>query len=161
MDAIKQRLNALRLEIDESTAANEVLKAKIKTLEQDNLTKEQDVTSLSHRNQLLEETTAKLEAQIATLKGEADEGSRHGRNAESLQARINMLEEEAERSDKNLSEANDRLRQTDVKAGHFERKVQALEQERDQAEAKYEEMLAKYTKAKKELDDFAAELGNI
>jgi tropomyosin, fungi type len=54
-----------------------------------------------------------------------------------------------------------RLRQTDVKAGHYERKVQALETERDQWEQKYEEMAKKYSDTKKELDDFVAEIGNI
>lgn len=54
-----------------------------------------------------------------------------------------------------------RLRQTDVKAGHFERKVQALEVERDQWESKYEEMAKKYAAVQKELEDFQAEIGNI
>jgi tropomyosin, fungi type len=54
-----------------------------------------------------------------------------------------------------------RLRQTDVKSGHYERKVQALEQERDQWEAKYEEMSKKYNDTKKELNDFLAEIGTI
>ena len=54
-----------------------------------------------------------------------------------------------------------RLRQTDVKAGHFERKVQALEQDRDQWEQKFEEMAKKYANVQKELDDFQAEIGNI
>ena len=55
----------------------------------------------------------------------------------------------------------DRLRQTDVKAGHYERKVQALGQEAAQWETKYEEMAKKYQDTKKELDDFVAEIGNI
>lgn len=54
-----------------------------------------------------------------------------------------------------------RLRQTDVKAGHYERKVSALESERDQWEKKYEEMAKKYTDTKAELDQFAAEVGNL
>lgn len=54
-----------------------------------------------------------------------------------------------------------RLRQTDVKSGHYERKVQALEQARDQWETKYEEMAKKYAETKKELDDFVKEIGNI
>lgn len=54
-----------------------------------------------------------------------------------------------------------RLRQTDVKSGHYERKVQALEQSRDQWETKYEEMSKKYDETKKELEEFAKELGNI
>lgn len=54
-----------------------------------------------------------------------------------------------------------RLRQTDVKAGHYERKVQALEQERDSWESKYEEMAKKYSDAKRELDEFAAQIADI
>lgn len=54
-----------------------------------------------------------------------------------------------------------RLRLTDVKAGHFERKVQALENERDQWESKYEEMAKKYAAVQKELEEFQAEIGNI
>jgi tropomyosin len=54
-----------------------------------------------------------------------------------------------------------RLRQTDVKAGHFERKVQALETERDTWESKYEEMAKKYATVQKELEEFQAEIGNI
>lgn len=54
-----------------------------------------------------------------------------------------------------------RLRQTDVKAGHFERKVQALEQERDQWETKYEEMSKKHAALQKELEDLQNDIGNI
>ena len=54
-----------------------------------------------------------------------------------------------------------RLRQTDVKAGHYERKVQALEQSNAQWEQKYEEMAKKWQDTKKELEDFVAEIGTI
>ena len=54
-----------------------------------------------------------------------------------------------------------RLRQTDVKAGHFERKVQALENERDQWEQKYEEMAKKHSTLQKELEDLQTEIGTI
>jgi tropomyosin len=54
-----------------------------------------------------------------------------------------------------------RLRQTDVKSGHYERKVQALEQARDQWESKYEEMAAKYAEKEAELNKLAEELNNI
>ena len=54
-----------------------------------------------------------------------------------------------------------RLRQTDVKAGHFERKVQALETERDTWESKYEEMAKKYNQVQKELEDFQNEVANM
>lgn len=60
-----------------------------------------------------------------------------------------------------LTNVCNRLRQTDVKAGHYERKVQALEANNSQWETKYEEMAKKYADTKKELDDFVAEIGNI
>jgi tropomyosin len=58
-------------------------------------------------------------------------------------------------------DAGPRLRQTDVKAGHYERKVQALEQARDQWETKYEEMSKKYTDLQKELHELEVSMGNI
>ena len=54
-----------------------------------------------------------------------------------------------------------RLRQTDVKAGHFERKVQVVETERDRWEQKYEEMAQKYQALQKQLDEFQSELGSL
>ena len=60
-----------------------------------------------------------------------------------------------------LTMDNPRLRQTDVKAGHYERKVQALEAARDQWEEKYEEISKKYKTIQKELADFQSEIGNI
>ena len=57
--------------------------------------------------------------------------------------------------------ANSRLRQTDVKAGHYERKVQALEASRDQWETKYEEMSKKHADLQKELQELETSMGNI
>ena len=54
-----------------------------------------------------------------------------------------------------------RLRQTDVKAGHFERKVQALEKERDDWESKYEEMAKKHADLQKELHELEQSMGSI
>ena len=57
--------------------------------------------------------------------------------------------------------ANNRLRQTDVKAGHYERKVQALEADRDQWETKYEEMSKKYADLHQELQELESSMGNV
>ena len=56
---------------------------------------------------------------------------------------------------------NHRLRLTDVKAGHFERKVKALEVERDAWEAKYEEMAEKHDSLRKQLEEFQVEMNSI
>ncbi|KAI6889905.1 hypothetical protein KC355_g21398, partial [Hortaea werneckii] len=140
MDAIKKRMNALRIEADESVAKVDELAAKVKTLEQENLSKEQEITSLQHKNQMLESEVEKLEGMHKDAKAAADESAQHGTQNESLTRRLQLLEEEAEENDKVLRETNEKLRQTDVKAGHYERKVQALENDRDQWEKKYEDM---------------------
>jgi tropomyosin len=48
-----------------------------------------------------------------------------------------------------------------VKAGHYERKVQALEVERDQWESKYEEMAKKYSDLQKELQELETSISNV
>jgi tropomyosin len=48
-----------------------------------------------------------------------------------------------------------------VKAGHYERKVQALEAARDQWETKYEEMSKKYSGLQQELQELEASMGNV
>jgi chromosome segregation ATPase len=101
-------MNQLRLEADESSAKVEELQSKVKALEQENLTKEQEITSLQHRNNLLESQVEKLETGIKDLKKSADEGQQHGTENESLTRRLQLLEEEAETADKTLREANDK-----------------------------------------------------
>lgn len=188
-------MNALRVEADESAAKVEDLSNKVKSLEQENLQKEQEITSLQHKNSMLEQEVEKLEKLHSDAKTAASDSAQHGTQNEALTRKLQLLEEEAEENDKNLRETNEkyvaspatpatpnapatgagkvksggywyadsngRLRQTDVKAGHYERKVQALESARDQWETKYEEMAKKYADTKKELDDFVAEIGNI
>ncbi|EFY97599.1 tropomyosin like family protein [Metarhizium robertsii] len=173
-------MNSLRLEADEAAAKVQELQAKVKALEQENLAKEQEITSLQHKNNLLEGEVEKLEAATKDFKKAADEGQQHGTQNETLQRRLQLLEEEAEDADKTLREANEkygistlascspfpaaemlRCFLTDVKAGHFERKVQALEQERDQWEQKYEEMAKKHSTLQKELEELQNEIGNI
>ena len=172
----------MRVEVDASQAKVEELTAKVKTLEQENLAKAQEITSLSHRNQLLEAEVEKLEGGIKDYKTAAVESASQGKTNEALQRRMQLLEDEAEEADKNLRETNEkcvlganrpipledlltrgphRLRQTDIKAGHYERKVQALESARDQWETKYEEMSKKYSEANKALEDFRREIEGL
>ncbi|GES63052.1 tropomyosin [Aspergillus terreus] len=183
MDKIKERMNTLRLEAEEAHEKVEELKAKVKTLEQENLSKEQEITSLNHRNQLLEGEVEKLETALKEAKDAANQSAQHDTQNEALQRRLQVLEEEAEEADRNLREVNEkytslprlpnapiklliqvlpnRLRQTDVKAGHYERKVQALEAARDQWESKYEEMAKKHAELQKDLHDLEVSISNV
>ena len=96
------------MEADEAQSKAEELKVKVKTLEQENLAKEQEITSLSHKNQLLETEVEKLESGIKQAKEEAAVGSQQGTQNETLQRRLQLLEEEAEEADKNLREKNEK-----------------------------------------------------
>lgn len=101
-------MNSLRLEADEAAAKVQELQAKVKALEQENLAKEQEITSLQHKNNLLEGEVEKLETATKDFKKAADEGQQHGTQNETLQRRLQLLEEEAEDADKTLREANEK-----------------------------------------------------
>ena len=101
-------MEALRVESDDSHAKVEELQAKVKTLEQENLQKEQEITSLQHKNSVLDKEVEKLEEMHGTAKKAADESAQHGTQNESLQRKVQLLEEEAEENDKNLRETNEK-----------------------------------------------------
>ena len=101
-------MNALRVEADNNATQVEELKAKVKTLEQDNLSKEQEITSLSHKNGVLEKEVEKLEGTAKEAKVAMEEGAQHGTQNEALQRKLQMLEEEAEEADRNLRETNEK-----------------------------------------------------
>ena len=103
-----QRLNALRLEADTAQSAAEELKGKVKAAEQENLSKENEIKSLKHRNQLLEEQVEKLEEDLKKSKSELGEVGQQGTHNEALQRRLQILEEEAEESDRNQREVNEK-----------------------------------------------------
>jgi tropomyosin len=144
----------------------------VKSLELSNTAKDQEITSLTHRNELLEKKLEEHEEKIEKFKGlENDESGARGER-ESLLRKVALLEEEAEQNDKNLRETtekwsslqavtNSRLRQVDVKAEHFERKVTSLERERDALEKKVDEITEKYQAAKAELDEVNSQLDNL
>lgn len=105
---MSQKMNSLRLEADEAVAKVEELQARVKTLEQENLAKEQEITSLQHNNGLLQSEVEKLETAITDFKKAADEGVESGTQKETLQRRLQLLEDEAEEADKTLREANEK-----------------------------------------------------
>lgn len=101
-------MEKLRIAADEASEKVTELEAKVKTLEQENLSKEQEITSLQHKNGLLEAEVEKLETAIKDFKKAADEGQQHGTQNETLSRRLQLLEEEAEEADKTLREANEK-----------------------------------------------------
>ena len=103
-----KKMNALRVEADENQSKAEEAQSKVKALEQENLAKEQEITSLTHRNQLLEAEVEKLETGVKEAKSLAGESAQHGQQNEALTRRLQLLEEEAEEADKTLRETNEK-----------------------------------------------------
>lgn len=101
-------MNTLRLENDDMAAQVNDMKAKVKTLEEDNTAKAHEIKSLTHRNSVLEAEVDKLESGIKDAKTQADESSGHSKQNESLQRKLQVLEEEAEASDKQVRELNEK-----------------------------------------------------
>lgn len=101
-------MHALRIEADDSAAKAEEYKNKLKVLEEQTTQKEQDITSLTHRNQVLETEVEKLEELVKNFKEEAGAGAAAGSQAETLQRKIQVLEEEAEESDRTIRELNEK-----------------------------------------------------
>lgn len=98
----------MREENERQAAEIQELKGKIKTLDQDALSKDQQITSLTHRNGVLESEVEKLEGGIKEHKQTVDDLGQHGTQNEALQRKLQMLEEEAETADRHLREANEK-----------------------------------------------------
>jgi len=158
MDKLREKIGALNLKVDEASSKADEYRNTIKQLEQDNLTKEQEISSLTHRYQVLDDECNKLGEELKKAKESADQGHASSSEVESLNRKIGLLESEAEEAEKNLRETTDRLRQTDVKAEHYERKVATLELEREQWEKRYEELQVQFKKLKEEYDAMTAEI---
>ncbi|CDZ97381.1 actin filament-coating protein tropomyosin [Phaffia rhodozyma] len=161
MDAIKNKLKSLRDEADASLARAEEAETKNKQYEQDVLTKDQEIASLSRKVQLLEEDLEKAEGKLSEAKDIGEEFENHKGASENMSRKLQLLEEELDTAEKNLKETVEKLRQVDVKAEHFERQITRVEQERDNWEKKYEEALAQYKESKRELDEVVAQMESL
>lgn len=110
-------MQSLREEADEATAKVEELRQQVKTLEQTNMEKGQEITSLQHKNGLLDAQVEKLEAEKKELAATAGDSHSHATQNETLQRRLQLLEDEAEEADKNLRETNDKYGPVNCMAG--------------------------------------------
>lgn len=122
------------------------------------MTKDQEISSLTHKNTLLEAEAEELEAKLSTAKIAVEEGADFSTSNEALTKKMTLLEDELEQSENNLRETTEKHRLTDVKAEHFERKVVSLEASAEEWEKKYEELQAKYLTVKSELDEISQQL---
>ncbi|KAK0489105.1 tropomyosin [Armillaria novae-zelandiae] len=160
-DKIREKMNNLRIEADNAVTRAEEAEAKNKKYEQALLEKDQEITSLQHKLALLDADLEKAEGKVQEYKLAQEEGEHSKSTNDSLQRKVQLLEEELDVAEKNVKDTVEKLRQVDVKAEHFERQVSRVEQERDMWEKRWEEAQAKYNASKKELDELAQVLEGI
>lgn len=75
MDKVKEKLTNLKLEAESWQEKYEELKEQMKQLEQDNIQKENEIKSLTVKNQQLDQEVEKLEDQIKETKELAEEST--------------------------------------------------------------------------------------
>lgn len=105
---VPQKLNSLRVEADAALERAEEAEAKNKRLEQDVLTKEQEIASLSHKNSLLEQDLEKAEGKVTEHKSAREEHESNRESADTLQRKVALLEQELDQAEKNLRETTEK-----------------------------------------------------
>ena len=97
-------MSALRTEADAAVDRAEAAEAKIKKLEQELLGKEQDVTSLTHKLDVLEGQLADAEGKLGVAKSAQQEGELSKATSDELRRKIQLLEDELDAAEKNAKE---------------------------------------------------------
>ncbi|KAF9146511.1 hypothetical protein BGX30_014576 [Mortierella sp. GBA39] len=161
MDKFKEKLAALREEVNAADARALEAESKAKLLSDEQIQKDHEITSLKNKLNLVESDLEKAENRIAEAKLNLDEGETSKTVGETLARKVSLLESELDNAERNLRETTEKLRQMDIKAEHFERKVQQLENERDTYERKVEDLTTKYNGIKLELDDTLKSLDDL
>lgn len=101
-------MEKLRVEKEETAAKFDELTSTVKRLEQENLSKDQEISSLTTKNSRLEADVEKLDEDLTKFKKEALDGAQHGTTSENLQRKVQVLEEEAETTEKQLREVTEK-----------------------------------------------------
>ncbi|OAQ72725.1 tropomyosin like domain-containing protein [Pochonia chlamydosporia 170] len=106
-------------------------------------------------NEELKETVKKLQAE--QLENENEIAALKTR----LEKAEPALDAETTEQEKRIQELTEKLSVSSNERDCFERKVRALEEDRDNWEKKYDEMVMKYKEVKTELDEFSRGLEHI
>lgn len=82
----------------------EQVESKLKDLEQNILTKEQEISSLQHRLGVMETANEEAETKLQALKTSSLDSEHTKTTAENLTRKVQLLEEELDVAEKNLKE---------------------------------------------------------
>ena len=72
------------------------------------LERDQEISSLQHKLALAETDLEKAEGKVKDLKSAADEGDNHRTTGENLARKVQLLEEELDKAEKDLKETTEK-----------------------------------------------------
>ena len=101
-------MNTLNSTVEKHEDTIAKCQARIKELEQENLAKEHEITSLNLKVSVLEGNISTLEEDQAKHKSDVSQSSQQSGDLEALKRKVSILEEEAEEADKNLRDTNEK-----------------------------------------------------
>ncbi|KAI9028942.1 X-domain of DnaJ-containing-domain-containing protein [Phycomyces nitens] len=157
MERFREKIHSIRIEADAAQARAAEYEAKVKELEQTMMEQEHQLISLNTKNVQMEEELEGAQEKIKQLKALEDEDGDLKKENDAAQRKITLLEQELENSDKSLRETTKNFREADVKAEHFERKVQQLENLLLEQERKGEELKLKNHELQAQLDEIGTD----
>jgi len=161
MDRVKERFNVLRSEAEAASERADIAERKLKNLEHEFTAKEQEIASYQHQLGLLQGKLDDAEVELRKAQAALEEDARNKEEILHLQRTVQTLNSEVDAAELARQDIMQKFQQVDIKAEHFEKQVQKLEQERDAMEKKYESEAAKSKAAQKELDDLVLSMGDI
>ncbi|ORX82159.1 hypothetical protein K493DRAFT_292447 [Basidiobolus meristosporus CBS 931.73] len=161
MEKFKEKINALRAEVDTANARADEAESALKRLNDSQNDRDQEIIGLQNKIQLLEEELEKAEGRIHDAKVLKEEDEQNRNHGETLVKKINLLETQLETAENNLRETTEKLRQVDLKAEQSERRVQQLEAEKVEMESKLEHLEEQYRSVKAELDETLKSLEDL
>ncbi|KAI9478281.1 MAG: X-domain of DnaJ-containing-domain-containing protein [Benjaminiella poitrasii] len=153
MDKVRDKIASIRALADTANNRADEYESKYKELEQVLLKQEHEIISLTNRNKYLEEDLEQAQEKIKQLKTIEEDDDDLKKENDAAQRKISLLEQELENSERIIRETTKNFREADVKAEHFERKVQQLETLNLDQEKKNEELKAKILELQTQLDD--------
>ncbi|KAG0219983.1 hypothetical protein BGX33_010558 [Mortierella sp. NVP41] len=139
MDKFKEKIASVRAELEAALTRAETTESEVKRLTDENVQKDQEITSLKTKIQFAEDQIAECETRISDAKSGLDEGESAKMAGEGLSRKVALLEAELEAAERNLEQ--------------YERKAQQLEGENSASESKVDELVIQYNTAKADLEE--------
>ena len=161
MDKIREKINNFKHEAETWQEKYEDLRVKYKELEQVNADKDNEIRSLTTKNQQLNDDLEKMDKELGELKHAVENSSILSVNNDGLTKKNEKLEADLEDVTDQLKQTKEKIADLDLKNEQLEKRLVAAEEEKSRLESRIDEISKQYDEAKKELNEISATLENL